>query len=287
MAKRDFIWVPKRNMSCPVSLFSGFVSPSWKRISPLSNCSESISFQLRPLGLNHSFASNSFEKSRFILNGSCFALRNSFLRMFSSEKGNNPVENSSASSNPNPSTSSDIFSKTLKELEGKQKESSTFVSRKQLIKRNKANLWKKKRKIPRQRQPDEAWARLSGLKTSVKKLNLVARLIRKLPYTQAIIQLKLCQKKNAGPLLKLLQSARYNAENNHGLNPDQLFVEECWVGKDPTLKRIAFRGRGHSNVIRKRYSKCHVILKQLPVNDVRLYTKNEYRKRFPEQLNRN
>jgi len=61
---------------------------------------------------------------------------------------------------------------------------------------------------------------------------------------------------------KALQSAIANAENNHMLDVDSLYVAEAYVGKSLTLKRFAARGRGRSSRILKRYSNLRIIVRE-------------------------
>ena len=74
------------------------------------------------------------------------------------------------------------------------------------------------------REEDEAWAKGSTIKISPYKLNIMAALIRGAPYRQAMSFLDRCEKRVSGTVMKLLESARYNAENNHGLDPTKLYV---------------------------------------------------------------
>ena len=61
---------------------------------------------------------------------------------------------------------------------------------------------------------------------------------------------------------KLLRSAIANAENNNGMNPENLFVEECYAGKGPTLKRIRPRAQGRAYRIEHRLSNITVVLNE-------------------------
>ncbi|MDR1700826.1 MAG: 50S ribosomal protein L22 [Lachnoclostridium sp.] len=61
---------------------------------------------------------------------------------------------------------------------------------------------------------------------------------------------------------KLLKSAIANAENNNGLDPDSLYIEECYANKAPTMKRIRPRARGMAYRIEKRMSHITVILNE-------------------------
>ena len=61
---------------------------------------------------------------------------------------------------------------------------------------------------------------------------------------------------------KLLKSAVANAENNNGMNPDKLYVEECYANKGPTMKRIKPRAQGRAYRIEKRMSHITVVLNE-------------------------
>ncbi len=61
---------------------------------------------------------------------------------------------------------------------------------------------------------------------------------------------------------KLLESARANAENNNGLDPAKLYVEECYANKGPTMKRIKPRAQGRAYRIEKRMSHITVVLNE-------------------------
>ena len=59
---------------------------------------------------------------------------------------------------------------------------------------------------------------------------------------------------------KLLQSAIANAENNNGMNADNLYVAECFANKGPTMKRIRARAQGRAYRIEKRMSNITIVL---------------------------
>ena len=61
---------------------------------------------------------------------------------------------------------------------------------------------------------------------------------------------------------KLLKSAVANAENNNGMNPDKLYVEECYANKGPTMKRIKPRAQGRAYRIEKRMSHITIVLNE-------------------------
>ncbi len=61
---------------------------------------------------------------------------------------------------------------------------------------------------------------------------------------------------------KLLRSAIANAENNNGMNPDHLYIEECYANKGPTMKRIRPRAQGRAYRIEKRMSHITIVLNE-------------------------
>ena len=61
---------------------------------------------------------------------------------------------------------------------------------------------------------------------------------------------------------KLLKSAIANAENNNGMNVDNLYVEECYANKGPTMKRIRPRAQGRAYRIEKRMSHITIVLNE-------------------------
>ena len=87
-----------------------------------------------------------------------------------------------------------------------------------------------KDKNPRRVAENEAIAVSRMLKTSPQKLNLVAQMIRNKPVEKALADLTFSKKRISEDVKKTLQSAIANAENNHGLDVDELVVAECFVG---------------------------------------------------------
>ena len=61
---------------------------------------------------------------------------------------------------------------------------------------------------------------------------------------------------------KLLESAAANAENNNGMNPEKLYVEECYANQGPIMKRIRPRAQGRAYRIEKRMSHITVVLNE-------------------------
>ena len=119
-----------------------------------------------------------------------------------------------------------------------------------------------KDKNPRRVEENEAMAISRMLKTSPQKLNLVAGLIRGKKVEKAVIDLTFSKKRVAQDVLKCLQSAIANAENNHGLDVDDLVVAEAWCGKNLTLKRGRPRARGRFGKIMKPFSEITIKVRQ-------------------------
>jgi large subunit ribosomal protein L22 len=119
-----------------------------------------------------------------------------------------------------------------------------------------------KEKNPRRVAENEAMAKLKMLRTSPQKLNLVAALIRGKKVDKAIADLTFSKKRISHDVLKCLQSAIANAENNHGLDVDQLVVAEAYCGKNLTLKRGRPRARGRFGKIMKPFSELTITVRQ-------------------------
>lgn len=119
-----------------------------------------------------------------------------------------------------------------------------------------------KTKNPRRVADNEAMAKTRMMRTSGIKLNLVAEMIRNKPVNKALTDLTFSKKRIADDVKKCLQSAIANAENNHGLDVDELIVAEAWVGKNLTMKRGRPRARGRFGKILKPFSELTIIVRQ-------------------------
>jgi len=119
-----------------------------------------------------------------------------------------------------------------------------------------------KEKNPRRVAENEAQAKARMLRTSPQKLNLVAALIRGKKVDKAIADLTFSKKRISHDVLKCLQSAIANAENNHGLDVDNLIVAEAYCGKNITLKRGRPRARGRFGKIMKPFSELTITVRQ-------------------------
>ena len=109
----------------------------------------------------------------------------------------------------------------------------------------------------------EAVAKVRTLRTSARKLNLVAQSIRGLPVQRALNELEFSEKRIADDVRKALYSAISNAENNHNLDIDSLVVAEAYVGKNLVMKRFSARARGRSSRIEKPFSEITIVVREL------------------------
>jgi len=117
-----------------------------------------------------------------------------------------------------------------------------------------------KKALERKLPATDAKAVINRLRISPRKLNLVAGLIRGMDVATALTQLAFSSKRVAGEVRKGLQSAIANAENNHNLNVDSLYVKEAFVGKNLVMKRMHTRGRGKSAGILKPFANLTLIV---------------------------
>jgi large subunit ribosomal protein L22 len=118
-----------------------------------------------------------------------------------------------------------------------------------------------KEKAPPKQAKNEARAVLRMLRTSPRKLNLLAQSIRGLKAEKAINELAFSPKRVSGPVLKCLHSAIANAENNHELDIDSLVVVQAHVGTNMVLKRMMTRARGRGMRIEKPFSQITIVVR--------------------------
>ncbi len=118
-----------------------------------------------------------------------------------------------------------------------------------------------KSKNSRRVADNEAMAVNKMLRTSPQKLNLVAQMIRNKPVEKALTDLTFSKKRIAADVKKTLQSAIANAENNHGLDVDDLIVAEAYVGKNLTMKRGRPRARGRYGKILKPFAQLTILVR--------------------------
>jgi len=109
----------------------------------------------------------------------------------------------------------------------------------------------------------EARAKLSYARISSRKVKIVIDMIRNKPVDVAMGILKNTPKAASELLIKLLASAIANAENNHNMDVNNLYVAEIFANQGPTLKRVRPRAQGRAFRIRKRTSHITIVLKEL------------------------
>ena len=105
-------------------------------------------------------------------------------------------------------------------------------------------------------------AKDNTVRTSARKLNLVAQSIVKLEVSKAVNQLKFNNKRISNIVLKVLNAAISNAEYNKELDIDNLFVKEAYVGKSLSMKRWRPRAKGRASPILKPFSRLTIILEE-------------------------
>ena len=103
-------------------------------------------------------------------------------------------------------------------------------------------------------------AKLSYARVSVTKACFVLDAIRGKDVQTALAILEYNPRYASRIIKKLLQSAIANAENNNGMNADNLYVAECFANKGPTMKRIRARAQGRAYRIEKRMSNITIVL---------------------------
>ncbi|MSP44135.1 MAG: 50S ribosomal protein L22 [Alphaproteobacteria bacterium] len=115
---------------------------------------------------------------------------------------------------------------------------------------------------PRSLADNEAQAIGRMIRISPQKLNLVAGGIRGLQVEKALAELTFSHRRIAQDVKKVLQSAIANAENNHGLDMDTLYVKEASVGKAMVIKRFHPRARGRSGRVEKPFSHLTIVVRE-------------------------
>ena len=119
-----------------------------------------------------------------------------------------------------------------------------------------------KKAAPRRMADNEAMARGHMIRISPRKLGLVAGLIRGKKAEAALAELTFSKRRIAGDVKKVLQSAIANAENNHQLDVDKLYVAEASVGKALVMKRFHARARGRAGRIEKLFSNLTLVVRE-------------------------
>ncbi len=121
-----------------------------------------------------------------------------------------------------------------------------------------------KQATTRRLHESEASAYARALKGSARKLNLVAQTIRGKTANAALSELTFSKRRIATEVRKVLQSAIANAENNHQLDVDRLYVKEATVGRAFTMQRFHARGRGRMSPVEKYYANLLVVVRERP-----------------------
>lgn len=115
------------------------------------------------------------------------------------------------------------------------------------------------------------------IRISPQKLNLVAETIRGLKVDKALAQLTFSRKRVAGEVKKLLTGAIANAENNFGMDIDNLVVAEAYVGKAMVMKRWHAAAKGSGHRILKPFSNMTIVVKEAE-KEVKKESKKETQK---------
>mgnify|MGYP001407273634 FL=1 len=100
------------------------------------------------------------------------------------------------------------------------------------------------------------------IRISPYKLNLEAKSIRGKKVDDALSYLEFSKKRISNTVRDILESAIANAENNHALDIDKLYVDEAFVGKNMVMKRWRARARGRAAKILKPFSQLTIVLKE-------------------------
>ena len=119
-----------------------------------------------------------------------------------------------------------------------------------------------KQAAPRRLHETEASAYARALKTSPRKLNLVAQAIRGKAAAAALNDLAFNRRRIARDVRKVLQAAIANAENNHQLDVDRLYVKEATAGRAFSLGRFHARGRGRMSPVEKYYANLLIVVRE-------------------------
>ena len=109
----------------------------------------------------------------------------------------------------------------------------------------------------------EARAELKYARISARKVKIVADLVRGKNVDEALAIMKFTPKASTEILEKLLKSAIANAENNHGMRHEKLYISVIYANQGPTLKRIRPAAKGSAVRIRKRTSHITIVLREI------------------------
>ena len=110
------------------------------------------------------------------------------------------------------------------------------------------------------------FAKDNTMRVSPIKLNNVAKLIVDKKVDKAVNQLRFSKKRISISVLKVLNAAISNAENNNQMDIDNLYVKEAFVGKSLSMKRFRPRAKGRASKIIKPFSKLTIIVEERKKN---------------------
>ncbi len=123
-----------------------------------------------------------------------------------------------------------------------------------------------KKAKPRRLKDNEAKSSTRTIQTTPRKVGLMAGLIRGKSAQAAKAELSFSRRRVAGEVLKALDSAIANAENNHQLDVDRLYVAEASVGRAFALKRFHARARGRGARVQKMWSNLTIVVREREEN---------------------
>ena len=107
-----------------------------------------------------------------------------------------------------------------------------------------------------------AIAKDNMVRISPTKLSIIVNSIINMKVSSAINQLKFSSKRVSGTILKVLNAAVANAENNKQLDIDKLFIKEAFIGKSLRMKRWRPRAKGRAASIIKPFSKVTIVVEE-------------------------
>ena len=108
----------------------------------------------------------------------------------------------------------------------------------------------------------EAKAIAKYVRVSPKKAGQICSLVRGKNVDEALAILKFTPRGAAADIAKVVKSAKANAENNHEMNAENLYIASIVANQGPTIKRFMPRAKGRATMIRKRTSHIEVVLKE-------------------------
>ena len=109
----------------------------------------------------------------------------------------------------------------------------------------------------------EAKAIAKYVRVSPRKAGQICSLVRGKNVDEALAILKFTPRGAAADIAKVVKSAKANAENNHEMNAENLYIASIVANQGPTIKRFMPRAKGRATMIRKRTSHIEVVLKEV------------------------